>query len=79
MALQDARLLPSVTRPIPTGHFSLELLPTHASTCGDEDPATATLQPSSPHVWVCCPICYQPFSPAEVEQHASSCGEDSGG
>lgn len=63
--------------PLPTGRFSLELLPTHASTCGEDDPAVP--QPSSPHAWVCCPICDQPFSPAEVEQHASSCGEDSGG
>ncbi|KAM7065622.1 protein XNDC1N isoform 2-T3 [Acridotheres tristis] len=58
--------------PICSGCFPLNLLPTHASQCG-EDPTTAwTL---SPDAWVSCPICQLPFGVAEVEQHASNCGE----
>ncbi|NXT96163.1 TRPC2 protein, partial [Anhinga rufa] len=59
--------------PICSGRFSLDLLPVHASRCGEEDPAAAW--PSSPATWVSCPICQRPFSAAEVEQHASTCGE----
>ncbi|NXM54770.1 XRCC1 protein, partial [Illadopsis cleaveri] len=59
--------------PICSGCFLLDLLPAHASQCG-EDPTTAW--PSlSPDAWVSCPICQLPFGLAEVEQHASSCGE----
>ncbi|KAM6381970.1 protein XNDC1N isoform 3-T3 [Alca torda] len=69
--------------PICSGRFSLDLLPVHASRCGEEEPATAW--PSSPLVspdawvspsfWVSCPICELPFDAAEVERHASTCGE----
>ncbi|NXN59525.1 TRPC2 protein, partial [Rynchops niger] len=63
--------------PICSGRFSLDLLPMHASRCGEEDPAAAW--PSSPLVspdaWVSCPICELPFAAAEVERHASTCGE----
>ncbi|NWV77452.1 XRCC1 protein, partial [Dasyornis broadbenti] len=59
--------------PICSGCFLLDLLPTHASQCG-EDPTAA--QPFlSPDAWVSCPICQLPFGMAEVEQHASNCGE----
>ncbi|NWI34397.1 TRPC2 protein, partial [Sula dactylatra] len=64
--------------PICSGRFSLDLLPVHASRCGEEDPVTAW--PSSPvaDTWVSCPICQRPFSAMEVEQHASTCGEWAG-
>ncbi|XP_016152075.1 PREDICTED: DNA repair protein XRCC1 [Ficedula albicollis] len=69
--------------PICSGCFLLDLLPTHASQCG-EDPTAAWpfLSPDasflSPDAWVSCPICQLPFSVAEVEQHASNCGETPG-
>ncbi|NWV49790.1 XRCC1 protein, partial [Daphoenositta chrysoptera] len=59
--------------PICSGHFLLDVLPTHASQCG-EDP-TAAWPFLSPDAWVSCPICQLPFGVAEVEQHASNCGE----
>ncbi|NXQ79004.1 TRPC2 protein, partial [Nyctibius grandis] len=59
--------------PFPTGRFSPDLLPVHAARCGEEDPAEAW--PSSPKAWVSCPICQLPFGAAEVERHASTCGE----
>ncbi|NXF55783.1 TRPC2 protein, partial [Oceanites oceanicus] len=64
--------------PICSGRFSLDLLPAHASRCGEEDPDTAW--PSSPlaDAWVSCPICELPFGTAEVERHASTCGEQAG-
>ncbi|XP_056359285.1 protein XNDC1N isoform X2 [Oenanthe melanoleuca] len=62
--------------PICSGCFLLDLLPTHASQCG-EDPTTACPF-LSPDAWVSCPICQLPFSMAEVEQHASNCGETPG-
>ncbi|XP_042648413.1 putative short transient receptor potential channel 2-like protein isoform X2 [Tyto alba] len=62
--------------PICLGRFSLDLLPVHASSCGEEDPAAA--RPSSLGAWVSCPICELPFTAAEVEQHASTCGEEGG-
>ncbi|NWI89042.1 TRPC2 protein, partial [Pitta sordida] len=60
--------------PICSGRFLLDLLPTHASHCGEDDPTTAW-PGSSSDPWVSCPICQLPFSRAEVEQHASTCGE----
>ncbi|NXG83808.1 TRPC2 protein, partial [Stercorarius parasiticus] len=64
--------------PICSGRFSLDLLPVHASRCGEEDPAAAW--PSSllvsPDAWVSCPICELPFDAAEVERHASTCREE---
>ncbi|NWS99798.1 XRCC1 protein, partial [Mionectes macconnelli] len=57
-----------------TGRFLLDVLPTHASHCGEEEP-TAAWPSLSPDTWVSCPICKLPFSMAEVEQHASTCGE----
>ncbi|NXG10825.1 XRCC1 protein, partial [Sakesphorus luctuosus] len=60
--------------PICSGCFSLDVLPTHASHCGDEEP-TAAWSSLSPDTWVSCPICQLPFGMAEVEQHASTCGE----
>ncbi|NWS87158.1 XRCC1 protein, partial [Toxostoma redivivum] len=59
--------------PICSGCFPLDLLPAHASQCG-EDPTTAWTF-LSPDAWVSCPICQLPFGVAEVEQHASNCGE----
>ncbi|NXB23471.1 XRCC1 protein, partial [Rhagologus leucostigma] len=59
--------------PICSGCFLLDLLPTHASQCG-EDP-TAAWPFLSPDAWVSCPICQLPFGMAEVEQHASNCRE----
>ncbi|NWZ58354.1 TRPC2 protein, partial [Haliaeetus albicilla] len=68
--------------PICSGRFSLDLLPLHASRCGDEDPDAAwpssPLAEMSPDTWVSCPICELPFSVAEVEWHASTCGEQAG-
>uniref|UniRef100_A0A8C8AWS4 DNA-repair protein Xrcc1 N-terminal domain-containing protein n=1 Tax=Otus sunia TaxID=257818 RepID=A0A8C8AWS4_9STRI len=69
--------------PICSGRFSLDLLPVHASRCGEEDPPTAWPSsplpgPSSPPAWVSCPICELPFGAAEVERHASTCGETVG-
>ncbi|NXT58685.1 TRPC2 protein, partial [Pluvianellus socialis] len=65
--------------PICSGRFSLDLLPVHASCCGEEDPdvswPSSTLAAVSPEPWVSCPICELPFSAAEVERHASTCGE----
>ncbi|RMC11978.1 hypothetical protein DUI87_11111 [Hirundo rustica rustica] len=56
--------------------FLLDLLPAHASRCG-KDPTTAWPF-LSPDAWVSCPICQLPFGVAEVEQHASNCGETAG-
>ncbi|XP_059679712.1 protein XNDC1N [Gavia stellata] len=68
--------------PICSGRFSLDLLPAHASRCGEEDPDAAwpssPLAGVSPDAWVSCPICELPFGAAEVEWHASSCGEQAG-
>ncbi|CAM9603122.1 unnamed protein product [Bubo scandiacus] len=69
--------------PICSGRFSLDLLPVHASCCGEEDPPAAwpsspLAGPSSPPAWVSCPICELPFGAAEVERHASACGEPAG-
>ncbi|NWQ87325.1 TRPC2 protein, partial [Burhinus bistriatus] len=65
--------------PICSGRFSLDLLPVHASCCGEEDPdagwPSSPLAAVSPDTWVSCPICELPFGAAEVEQHASTCGE----
>ncbi|XP_062371346.1 protein XNDC1N-like [Cinclus cinclus] len=58
------------------GCFLLDLLPMHASQCG-EDPTTAWPF-LSPDAWVSCPICQLPFRVTEVEQHASNCGETPG-
>ncbi|XP_065491230.1 protein XNDC1N isoform X2 [Caloenas nicobarica] len=64
--------------PICSGCFSLELLPTHAAGCGEEEPEAA--RPSSPPggSWVSCPLCQLLFAAAEVERHASTCGEGTG-
>ncbi|NXG70708.1 TRPC2 protein, partial [Baryphthengus martii] len=62
--------------PICSGHFSWDLLPSHASSCGEED-VTDAAGPSS-HTWVSCPICGLPFGANEVERHASGCGEPAG-
>ncbi|XP_050770342.1 short transient receptor potential channel 2-like [Gymnogyps californianus] len=68
--------------PICSGRFSLDLLPVHASRCGEEDPDAAwpssPLVGVSPDAWVFCPICELPFGAAEVERHASACGEQAG-
>lgn len=72
----------TVSSPLSAGHFSLDLLPLHASHCGEEDPDAAwpssPLAETSPDTWVSCPICELPFSVAEVEWHASTCGEQAG-
>ncbi|NXK00553.1 TRPC2 protein, partial [Corythaixoides concolor] len=67
--------------PICSGHFSLDVLPTHASRCGEEDPGAAWPSPlaeASPSACVFCPICGLPFGATEVERHASACGEPPG-
>ncbi|KAK0677058.1 TRPC2 protein, partial [Pygoscelis papua] len=68
--------------PVCSGRFSLDLLPAHASRCGEEDPNAAwpssPLAEASPDAWVSCPICELPFGAAEVERHASTCGEQAG-
>ncbi|NXS68318.1 TRPC2 protein, partial [Pandion haliaetus] len=65
--------------PICSGRFSLDLLPVHASRCGEEDPDAAwpssPLAETPPDAWVSCPICELSFSATEVEWHASTCGE----
>lgn len=61
--------------PLPAGCFSVALLPAHASRCGEDDSDSDVEQPSSPGARVPCPICELRFSPAEVERHASTCGE----
>lgn len=72
----------TVSPPLSAGRFSLDLLPAHASRCGEEDPDAAwpssPLAGVSPDAWVSCPICELPFGAAEVERHASACGEQAG-
>ncbi|XP_060119758.1 protein XNDC1N [Heteronotia binoei] len=68
------------TCPICEGCFPADVLPAHASSCGEEEfGASAFSSPSlwgeQPDRWVSCPICQGRFSAAEVEAHASSCGE----
>uniref|UniRef100_A0A8C5TFA3 Uncharacterized protein n=1 Tax=Malurus cyaneus samueli TaxID=2593467 RepID=A0A8C5TFA3_9PASS len=62
--------------PICSGCFLLDLLPTHASQCG-EDP-TAAWPFLSPDAWVSCPICQLSCGVAEMEQNASNCRETPG-
>nr|XP_009672020.1 PREDICTED: LOW QUALITY PROTEIN: DNA repair protein XRCC1 [Struthio camelus australis] len=70
--------------PICSGCFSMDLLPAHASSCGEEDFVPEADWSSSPWVdlspdaWVSCPICELRFRTAEVERHASTCGEQAG-
>uniref|UniRef100_A0A8C3H796 Uncharacterized protein n=1 Tax=Chrysemys picta bellii TaxID=8478 RepID=A0A8C3H796_CHRPI len=76
------------TCPICAGCFSTDLLPVHASTCGEDGSLPDTAWPSPPRedprreeppeAWVPCPICEFRFSTAEVERHASTCGEQAG-
>ncbi|NXE16750.1 TRPC2 protein, partial [Lophotis ruficrista] len=63
--------------PICSGRFSLELLPAPASRCGEEEAAwpSSSLAGASRGAWVPCPVCGLPFGAAEVEWHASACGE----
>ncbi|NXK15320.1 XRCC1 protein, partial [Herpetotheres cachinnans] len=72
----------TVSPPLSAGCFSLDLLPAHASCCGGEDPDSAwpssLLAEASHDTWVSCPICELPFGAAEVEWHASTCGEQAG-
>uniref|UniRef100_A0A8D0HPW5 XRCC1 N-terminal domain containing 1, N-terminal like n=1 Tax=Sphenodon punctatus TaxID=8508 RepID=A0A8D0HPW5_SPHPU len=74
-------LSPADESPLARGCFRADLLPAHASACGEDDfSMSATLSPSPPweeppEAWVPCPICQYRFSAAEVEAHASSCGE----
>ncbi|NWS63707.1 XRCC1 protein, partial [Chunga burmeisteri] len=72
----------TVSPPLSAGRFSLDLLPAHASRCGEEDLDAAwpssPLAEASPDAWVFCPICKLPFGAAEVEWHASTCGEQPG-
>ncbi|XP_014108767.1 PREDICTED: uncharacterized protein LOC106628233 [Pseudopodoces humilis] len=62
--------------PAVPGCFLLDLLPTHASQCGEHPSAAWPFL--SPDTRVSCPICQLPFGMAEVEQHASNCGETAG-
>ncbi|XP_043382938.1 putative short transient receptor potential channel 2-like protein isoform X4 [Chelonia mydas] len=74
--------------PICAGCFSTDLLPVHASACGEDGSLPDTAWPSPPRedpqreelpeAWVPCPICEFRFSTAEVERHASTCGEQAG-
>ncbi|KAM6093575.1 protein XNDC1N [Chlamydotis macqueenii] len=66
--------------PVCSGRFSRDLLPAHASRCG-EDAAwpPPSLAGASREAWVPCPICRLPFGAAEVEWHASACGEPAHG
>ncbi|XP_050794401.1 protein XNDC1N isoform X2 [Gopherus flavomarginatus] len=76
------------TCPICAGCFSTDLLPVHASTCGEDGSLPDTAWPSppredpqheeTPETWVPCPICEFSFSTAEVERHASTCVEQAG-
>ncbi|XP_067395156.1 protein XNDC1N isoform X1 [Emydura macquarii macquarii] len=76
------------TCPICAGCFSTDLLPVHASTCGEDDslpdaawpppPWENSRREGPPEAWVPCPICEFLFSTAEVERHASTCGERAG-
>nr|XP_013797432.1 PREDICTED: DNA repair protein XRCC1 [Apteryx mantelli mantelli] len=69
------------TCPICSGRFRADLLPAHASSCGEEDFTPEAAWSSSPgadwppDAWVPCPICELRFRAAEVERHASACGE----
>uniref|UniRef100_A0A8C8RMN8 Uncharacterized protein n=1 Tax=Pelusios castaneus TaxID=367368 RepID=A0A8C8RMN8_9SAUR len=68
--------------------FSTDFLPVHASTCGEDDSLSDDAWPpppwedsgreGSPAAQVPCPICESQFSAAEVERHASTCGEQTG-
>ncbi|XP_070799791.1 protein XNDC1N [Pituophis catenifer annectens] len=58
------------------GRFPAELLPIHASTCGEEvEVARASSSPVWGS-WVECPLCQDRFPASEVEGHASGCGEE---
>ncbi|NWS47540.1 TRPC2 protein, partial [Probosciger aterrimus] len=61
--------------PICSARFSLELLPAHASGCGEDADGARPPSPVTEAPWVSCPICALPCSAAEVQQHASTCGE----
>uniref|UniRef100_A0A8C5S1V3 DNA-repair protein Xrcc1 N-terminal domain-containing protein n=1 Tax=Laticauda laticaudata TaxID=8630 RepID=A0A8C5S1V3_LATLA len=61
------------TCPICAGCFPAELLPVHASTCGEEVEASSSPAWGS---WVECPLCQGRFPASEVEGHASGCGEE---
>ncbi|XP_034291804.1 protein XNDC1N [Pantherophis guttatus] len=64
------------TCPICTGRFPAELLPVHASACGEEvEVARASSSPVWGS-WVECPLCQDRFPASEVEGHASGCGEE---
>ncbi|XP_014459177.2 protein XNDC1N [Alligator mississippiensis] len=73
------------TCPICAGCFRMDLLPAHASACGEDDgfpdPDLSWENPPRqelPEAWVLCPICELQFSSTEVEEHASTCGEQAG-
>ncbi|KAK9402694.1 short transient receptor potential channel 2-like [Crotalus adamanteus] len=59
------------TCPICAGRFPAEVLPVHASACGE-----AASPSAGRGSWVECPICQDPFPASEVEAHASRCGEE---
>lgn len=64
--------------PICSARFSLELLPTHASGCGEDADGARPSSPVTEPPWVSCPICGLPFGTWEVQEHASTCGEPAG-
>ncbi|XP_030331527.1 putative short transient receptor potential channel 2-like protein isoform X3 [Strigops habroptila] len=64
--------------PICSACFSLELLPTHASGCGEDADGARPSSTVTGAPWVSCPICDLPFSAQEVQLHASTCGEPAG-
>uniref|UniRef100_A0A7M4FGX0 XRCC1 N-terminal domain containing 1, N-terminal like n=2 Tax=Crocodylus porosus TaxID=8502 RepID=A0A7M4FGX0_CROPO len=73
------------TCPICAGCFRMDLLPAHASACGEDDVFPGPDRPwenppgqEPPEAWVLCPICELQFSSMEVEEHASTCGEEAG-
>ncbi|KAM8976889.1 protein XNDC1N [Pelodytes ibericus] len=75
--------------PLCGGYFRVDYLPIHASTCGEDpfpdhvsissssDDASSVdlFLPGRPQSWVTCPVCGLRFGGAEIQQHASSCGE----
>ncbi|XP_015196662.1 protein XNDC1N isoform X2 [Lepisosteus oculatus] len=76
--------IPETCCPICEGYFSPDYLPLHASSCqGGVPPAapgvmgsfTPPQSPGSEQDMVPCPLCSFRYPLAEIQQHASSCGD----
>ncbi|XP_073468814.1 protein XNDC1N [Aquarana catesbeiana] len=75
--------------PICAGYFPADVLPVHASSCGEVyQPPNIVISSSDddswdgfqvirdvPESWVTCPLCASRFQSSEIERHASTCGE----